>query len=92
MELHEWSKNVVNVENPNKVNCKFLFLFIIILFILLYSSTFCSLFLLSFVPEILRLKYDNFFLSDILLPLPNSNDLDSRAANLGESSEESYPD
>ena len=45
---------------------------------LLYSSTFYSLFLPFFVLEIFKFKYGK-VLSDILLPFPNSNDLNSRS-------------
>ena len=68
-ELHEWSENVVNVENCNflKVNCGFL----LVIWVkwkqsvrsitLLYSSTFYSLFLPFFVLEIYKFKHDKFF-------------------------------
>ena len=69
-ELQEWSKNVVNVENCNflKVNYGFL-LFIwvkwkqsVCSMISFYSSTFYSLFQPFFVLEILKFKYDKFFI------------------------------
>ena len=68
-ELHEWSKNVVNVENCNflKVNCRFLLVIwvkwkqSVCSITLLYSSTFYSLFLPFFNLEIFKLKYDTFF-------------------------------
>ena len=68
-KLHEWSENMVNVEKRNflKVNCKFLSVIwvkwkqSVCSIILLYSSTFYSLFLPFFVLEIFKLKYDKFF-------------------------------
>ena len=73
MELHKWSKNVVNVENYQflKENCKFLSVKIevkwkqsicsITLFCSSTQCTFYSLFLLFFVLEI-KSKYDKFFI------------------------------
>ena len=72
LELHKWSKNVVNVENYQflKENCKFLSVKIevkwkqkissITLFCSSTQCTFYSLFLLFFVLEI-KFKYDKFF-------------------------------
>ena len=69
MELHEWSKNVINVENRNIVKVNFGFLLVIwakwkqsvCSIIRLYSSTFYSLFLLFFVLEIFKFKCNKFF-------------------------------
>ena len=69
MELHEWNKNMVNVENCNflKVNCAFLLVIwmkwkqSLYSITLLYSSTFYSLSLPFFNLEIFKLKYDTFF-------------------------------
>ena len=69
IELHEWSENMVNVENSNflKVNSKFLLVTWVIWkqsvcsIILPYSCTFYSLFLPFFVLEIFKFKYDRFF-------------------------------
>ena len=65
----KWSENVVNVENANflKANCEFLSVIwvkwkqSVCCIILLYSSTFYSLFLPFFMLEIFKLKYDKFF-------------------------------
>ena len=83
-QLHEWSKNVVNVENPEvlKRNCKFL---LVIWVKWKQSGCFItSLILILFTPcfyNFLFRRYLNSnmtsFSSDILLPFPNSNDLNS---------------
>ena len=65
----EWSKNVVNVENPQFLKENYEFLSVICLkweqsvcsITLLYSSTFYSLFLPFFVLEIFKFKYDKVF-------------------------------
>ena len=43
-----------------------------------HNCSFYSLFLQIFVVEIFKFKYDKFFIRKILLPFPNSNDLNSR--------------
>ena len=66
MELHEWSENVVNVENHQflKENCEFLSVIwvkweqSVCSITLLYFSTFYSLFLPFFLLEIFKFKYD----------------------------------
>ena len=83
-QLHEWSKNVVNVENPQvlKRNCKFL---LVIWVKWKQSGCFItSLILVLFTPcfyNFLFRRYLNSnmtsFSSEILLPFPNSNDLNS---------------
>ena len=71
-ELHEWSKNMVNVENYNflKVNCWFLLVISVkwkqslCSITLLCSSTFYGLFLPFFVLEIFKFNYDMFFVTN----------------------------
>ena len=87
-QLHEWSKNVINVENPEvlKRNCKFL---LVIWVKWKQSGCFItSLILVLFTPcfyNFLFRRYLNSnmtsFSSDILLPFPNSNDLNSRGCD-----------
>ena len=69
MRLHEWSENVVNVENHQvlKINCEFLSVIWIkwkqsVSSTTPCSSTFYSLFLSFFVLEIFIFKYDKFFI------------------------------
>ena len=74
---------MVNVGNCNflKVNCRFLLVIwvkqSVYSVIIFYSSTFYSLFLSFFVLEILTSSKTR-FLSEVLLPFPNSYDLNSR--------------
>ena len=84
MELHEWSENMVNVQNCQflKENCWFLSVIratrkqSVCSITLLYSCTFYSLFLPFFVLEIIKSNMTRGS-SDILLLFPNLNDLNS---------------
>ena len=85
-ELHEWSENVENVENCNflNVNCKFLLVIWVkrkqpvcsITLLILVFFTACSY-------HFLFRRYSNSsmtcFSSEIVLPFPNSIDLNNRA-------------
>ena len=69
MELHEWSENVVDVDNHQFLKKNFKFVAVswvkwkqsVCSITLFYSSTFYSLFLSFFVLEIFKFKYDKVF-------------------------------
>ena len=86
MKLHKWSKNMVNIENCNFLKVNWFFFLVIwvkwkqsVCSIILYSSTFYSLFLPFLALKICKFKYIYLasFLSNVLLPFPNSSDLNN---------------
>ena len=91
-ELHEWSENVVNVKNRQilKENCEFLS----VIWVINESSQYTLELFLILLPFIacfyhfLFWRYLNSsitsFSSYILLPFPNSNDLNSRRWSKGQ--------